>query len=502
MALKDLFRRHSKGNADPTVLTEQQIKEEEANMEKVFDDAGLNTAFYEREKLTPLEEAVKNNDVKRLLSYAKDYTSKMTPEVLASAYPFVSSPEVFDILTTFAPAPQRTIPTIAENMLKKLKENKAGIGVLKFFKGNDISMNFRYEEPFSERRGLSLYDYAKNKEDWIELATVEEIGQELNSALSAEDFSKTRKLFEVSEAYGKPVDLNKRDKDKLTIMSYARDFESIMFLYNRGGKLYKENSSGLNAFERIGPKARKKLLLECLEKGDVMGLASAVKAGIPLNDTSYLLKTKNPEALAFLAGRGASIDKAISSLGNSKKDLEQVSVLAAAKEILARREATKQVMTPQQRQEIEHEFRQAVMNGTKGKVLKMLIKYDGILNIDAQNRNGSSALMYAAKMNDIGMINLLSQFGANLLLKDKEGKNFINYADTKSCNNLLAKYIDEGNTKGAQAVVEAGHSFSSSFEERARLSGKTEIYNILTGEDNNATKITSQILKIKNQKTA
>ena len=99
-------------------------------------------------------------------------------------------------------------------------------------------------------------------------------------------------------------DVNGANKFGTNAMCYALNIkntevskEMALLLHNMRASL---DYNGINAFERAEPEVQKALLLNCIEKGDLVGLTAAVNAGIPLNRTDYLLNAEHPATVRFL----------------------------------------------------------------------------------------------------------------------------------------------------------------------------------------------------------
>ena len=414
-----------------------------------YDVHSNNVVFVEPEP-SKLMEAVMNNDMERLRFYAKHSMSKLTEKALSSALPLACSVEAVDLLISLGARPSKqAMATVANNVIRRLSPDSANSDVIKFFKANDISMcindGVTYSKELKNGRTISykksLYDCARNKEDWFEEATKEEIEHEFRQAVANGDTDKASEMFKIGR---EKFDVNGANKFGTNAMCYALNIkntevskEMALLLHNMRASL---DYNGINAFERAEPEVQKALLLNCIEKGDLVGLTAAVNAGIPLNRTDYLLNAEHPATVRFLSKHGASIDDAMFELARADEGAygseENVNQFRLLKGVL------------------EHNFRQAVADGDVKTVEKMLEKHKDTL-IDSSNAQGFTAMIYAAQTNNIEMATLFYKNKADLSAETKAGKNVFDYASKDMFNALLKAAQAKGDSKALKAAGKA-----------------------------------------------
>lgn len=84
------------------------------------------------------------------------------------------------------------------------------------------------------------------------------------------------------------------------------------------------------------------------------------------------------------------------------------------------------------------------MKNTEYGIDKIIDLLKNNINVNIQDKNGKTALMYACKFSnydDYYYINHLLEKGANISIKDEKGNTAIDY--TKSYNNKLRDYLSQ-----------------------------------------------------------
>ncbi len=198
-----------------------------------------------------------------------------------------------------------------------------------------------------------------------------------------------------------------------------------------------------------------------------------------LNDA--LLKVDHPETLKKLLGMGAKCDEAtekkvfkniINSAIHSDSAMEDKKMVGFLRDhgislnfvnaskkslydITNHKDAWFNAATDK---EIGHEFRQAVADNNIKKVKQMLTSNK--LKINAANKDGKTALMYAIKNNNIEMTKLLYQHGADVMLKDKAGRDVFNGND-KMATAMLETFAHSNNPQALNLAAQNGANFNN-----------------------------------------
>lgn len=87
---------------------------------------------------------------------------------------------------------------------------------------------------------------------------------------------------------------------------------------------------------------------------------------------------------------------------------------------------------------------EAIIHGADNNFIESLLKHGA--NPDIQSEDGSTALMYVAKLtNDLELIGLLLEYGADEDLQDKDGHTYFNFVSNNNGNNNNGNYNNNNN---------------------------------------------------------